>query len=140
MKHLLNDIAELHQAFDHPVRPRRIHPGPMNAESSVELQKRLMMRLRLVAEEFVELLEGALGVTTNSTLPEDVGLSIAVEADDGCTVEETKGVGETPEYFNKIEAFGEIMEDAVGALGGRSVGGGGDQGGGAAVDPGAEGP
>ena len=54
---------------------------------------------------------------------EDVGLSIAVEADDGCTVEETKGVGETPEYFNKIEAFGEIMEDAVGALGGRSVGG-----------------
>jgi predicted HAD superfamily Cof-like phosphohydrolase len=58
----MRDIAELHEAFDHPVRWKPVHPDNVNAESSKELQRRLMMRLRLVAEEFFELLEGAVGV------------------------------------------------------------------------------
>jgi predicted HAD superfamily Cof-like phosphohydrolase len=63
MKHLMADIAELHEAFDHPVRlDGHVCNDFMNAESSVALQERLMMRLRLVAEEFFELLEGAVGV------------------------------------------------------------------------------
>jgi predicted HAD superfamily Cof-like phosphohydrolase len=62
MKHLMADIAELHKAFDHPVRlDGHVCNDFMNAESSVELQRRLMMRLRLVAEEFFELLRGATG-------------------------------------------------------------------------------
>jgi predicted HAD superfamily Cof-like phosphohydrolase len=62
MKHLMADIAKLHEAFDHPVRlDGHVCNDFMNAESSVVLQQRLMMRLRLVAEEFFELLRGATG-------------------------------------------------------------------------------
>lgn len=63
MKHLMADIAELHEAFDHPVHLNgHFCSEIVNAETSVALQGRLMLRLRLVAEEFFELLEGAVGM------------------------------------------------------------------------------
>jgi len=67
MKHLMADIAELHEAFDHPVRlDGHVCNDFMNAESSVVLQQRLMLRLRLVAEEFFELMLGAVGLGSNA--------------------------------------------------------------------------
>jgi hypothetical protein len=63
MRHLMLDIARLHEAFGHPVRRVPLTPDEVNdAEGCEELQQRLLMRLRLVAEEFFELVEGALGL------------------------------------------------------------------------------
>jgi predicted HAD superfamily Cof-like phosphohydrolase len=70
MKHLMRDMAKLHEAFEHPVMKTPVSPDDINdqVDDDVKLsfkrgmQERLMLRLRLVAEEFFELLEGAVGV------------------------------------------------------------------------------
>lgn len=89
MKHLMRDIAQLHKAFDQPVRVEALKPDHINdleedsdSNNVDELfdkkkrQGRLMFRLRTIAEEFLELLTAALGVTEHTTLPEDVDVAL----------------------------------------------------------------
>lgn len=72
MRHLMKDIADLHMAFGHPVRTDPVSPSsinemvddPTSGDAFLKkraLQARLLMRVRLVTEEFFELLEGAIG-------------------------------------------------------------------------------
>jgi predicted HAD superfamily Cof-like phosphohydrolase len=69
MEHLMRDMEQLHLAFGHPVLEEPVPPDDINdlvdddvnLSSKREMQERLMLRLRLVAEEFFELLKGAVG-------------------------------------------------------------------------------
>ena len=58
MKHLMEDIAKLHLTYGHPCRSK-----PLSSEeitNSQELTERLLLRLRMVAEEFIELLDATI--------------------------------------------------------------------------------
>lgn len=70
MKHLMRDMKKLQDAFGHPVRTEPLMSDDINdlLDDDIKLsfkrglQERLMLRLRLVAEEFFELLDGAIGL------------------------------------------------------------------------------
>lgn len=75
MKHLLDDISKLHRIYNHPCRSEVIDfSTPRALDEELELRNRLVMRLRLVMEESMELFEACLlnrGVPSSAAALQD---------------------------------------------------------------------